>query len=49
MRRDRLTILVSLVLFCATFAVFSRVLVADFVQWDDDLSIYQNPPERNTQ
>jgi tetratricopeptide (TPR) repeat protein len=43
MRRDRLTILVSLVLFCATFAVFSRVLVADFVQWDDDLSIYQNP------
>jgi tetratricopeptide (TPR) repeat protein len=43
MRRSRLTILVSLVLFCATFAVFSRVLVADFVQWDDDLSIYQNP------
>src|ERR1017187_8389355 len=42
-RRDRLTTLVSLVLFCATFAVFSRVLVADFVQWDDDINIYNNP------
>jgi protein O-mannosyl-transferase len=35
--------LISLVLFLATFAVFSRVLLADFVQWDDDLSVYQNP------
>jgi tetratricopeptide (TPR) repeat protein len=33
----------SLVVFLATFAVFSRVLVADFVQWDDDISVYQNP------
>ena len=43
MRRDQLTILVSLVLFGATFAVFNRVLVADFVQWDDDINIYDNP------
>ena len=35
--------LISLVLFLATLAVFSRVLVADFVQWDDDISVYQNP------
>ena len=35
--------LISLVLFLATFAVFSRVLVADFVQWDDGISVYQNP------
>jgi len=34
--------LTSLVLFLATFAVFSRVLFADFVQWDDDISVYQN-------
>ena len=34
---------ISLMLFCVTFAVFSRVLVADFVQWDDDISVYQNP------
>ncbi len=40
MRRVWLT---SLVLFLATFAVFSRVLLADFVQWDDDISVYQNP------
>jgi tetratricopeptide (TPR) repeat protein len=40
MRRVWLT---SLVLFLATFAVFSRVLVADFVQWDDGISVYQNP------
>jgi hypothetical protein len=35
--------LISLVLFLATLAVFSRVLLADFVQWDDDISVYQNP------
>jgi hypothetical protein len=40
MRRYQFT---SLMLFCVTFAVFSRVLVADFVQWDDDISVYQNP------
>jgi len=40
MRRVWLT---SLVLFLATFAIFSRVLLADFVQWDDDISVYQNP------
>jgi tetratricopeptide (TPR) repeat protein len=40
MRRVWLT---SLVLFLATFAVFSRVLVADFVQWDDGISVYENP------
>lgn len=34
---------ISLVLFLATLAVFSRVLLADFVQWDDDISVYQNP------
>src|SRR5664279_2204336 len=33
----------SLVVLLATFAVFSRVLLADFVQWDDDISVYQNP------
>ena len=35
--------LASLVLFFATFAVFSRVLLADFVKWDDDISVYENP------
>ncbi len=40
MRRVWLT---SLVLFLVTFGVFSRVLVADFVQWDDGISVYQNP------
>ena len=35
--------LICLVLFLATLAVFSRVLLADFVQWDDDISVYQNP------
>jgi tetratricopeptide (TPR) repeat protein len=40
MRRIWLT---SLVLFLATFAVFSRALLADFVKWDDDISVYQNP------
>jgi tetratricopeptide (TPR) repeat protein len=39
MRRVWLT---SFVLFLATFAVFSRVLLGDFVQWDDDISVYQN-------
>ena len=39
MRRHRLA---SLVLLLVTFAVFSRVLIADFVQWDDDTSLYQN-------
>jgi tetratricopeptide (TPR) repeat protein len=40
MRRVWLT---SLVLFLATFAVFSRVLLGGFVQWDDDINIYANP------
>jgi protein O-mannosyl-transferase len=40
MRRVWLT---SLVIFLATFAVFSRVLHADFVQWDDNTSVYNNP------
>ena len=35
--------LISFVLFLATFGVFSRVLLADFVQWDDGISVYQNP------
>jgi hypothetical protein len=39
MRRDWIT---CLVLFLLTFAVFSRVLVAGFVQWDDDINIYTN-------
>jgi protein O-mannosyl-transferase len=33
----------SFVLFLGTFAVFSRVLFAEFVQWDDGISVYQNP------
>lgn len=40
MQRNRLA---SLVLCFVTLAVFSRVLTADFVQWDDDISVYQNP------
>ena len=40
MRRVWLT---SFVLFLATFAVFSRALLGDFVQWDDDTNIYANP------
>jgi tetratricopeptide (TPR) repeat protein len=40
MRRERLA---GLVLFIVTFTVFSRVLVADFVQWDDNISVYENP------
>lgn len=39
LRRDWITVLV---LFLVTFAVFSRVLVAGFVQWDDDINIYTN-------
>ena len=35
--------LISFVLFLATFGVFSRVLLGDFVQWDDGISVYQNP------
>jgi protein O-mannosyl-transferase len=35
--------LISLALFLVTFAVFSRVLRADFVAWDDDISVYKNP------
>jgi protein O-mannosyl-transferase len=35
--------LISFVLFLATFGVFSRVLLAEFVQWDDGISVYQNP------
>ena len=40
MRRVWLT---CFVLFLASLAVFWRVLLADFVQWDDDISVYQNP------
>ncbi|MGO8925442.1 MAG: hypothetical protein ACLQU3_00760 [Limisphaerales bacterium] len=39
MRRDWIT---SLVLFLVTLAVFSRVLAAHIVQWDDDISVTQN-------
>ena len=35
--------LISFVLFLAAFGVFGRVLLADFVQWDDGISVYQNP------
>lgn len=35
--------LISFVLFLATFAVFSRVWLGEFVQWDDGISVYQNP------
>ena len=35
--------LISFVLFLATFGVFSRVLLGEFVQWDDGISVYQNP------
>jgi len=35
--------LISFVLCLATLAVFSRVLLADFVLWDDDISVYRNP------
>src|SRR5512135_2256868 len=35
--------LIRFVLFLATFGVFSRVLQAEFVQWDDGISVYQNP------
>src|SRR3974377_170525 len=40
MRRKRL---VALFLFIVTFATFGRVLFSDFVKWDDDISVYQNP------
>jgi tetratricopeptide (TPR) repeat protein len=39
MRRDWIT---GLVLFLVTLAVFSRVLAAHIVQWDDDISLTQN-------
>jgi protein O-mannosyl-transferase len=39
MRRNWIT---GLVLFLVTIAVFSRVLAANFVQWDDDISVTQN-------
>ena len=35
--------LIGCVLFLATFVVFSRVLLGDFVQWDDNISVYENP------
>ncbi len=35
--------LIPLVLFLVTFCLFSRVLVADFVAWDDDISVTANP------
>jgi protein O-mannosyl-transferase len=40
MRRVWLT---SSILFLATLAIFSRALLGDFVQWDDDIDIYTNP------
>jgi tetratricopeptide (TPR) repeat protein len=43
MRRYRWEILIILLLVICTGAVFSRSLRAEFVQWDDDTLIYQNP------
>ena len=40
MRRN---LLISLALFCVTFAVYCRVLTANFIAIDDDLNVYQNP------
>jgi protein O-mannosyl-transferase len=40
MRRN---LLIALLLFGATFVVFSRLLVADFAGVDDEQSIYRNP------
>ena len=40
MRRDRF---VSLGLFFVTFAIFGGLISANFVQWDDDINVYQNP------
>ena len=39
MRRNWIS---GLVLFLVSLAVFSRVLAAQFVQWDDDISVAQN-------
>lgn len=35
--------LLGTALYLITFAVFHAVMSFDFVQWDDDLNIYQNP------
>lgn len=43
MRRYRWEIAILLLLLLGTVAVFFRVLQADFVQWDDDTLLYQNP------
>ena len=43
MRRYRWEIGLLLLLLVGTVAVFSRALRADFVQWDDDTLLYQNP------
>ena len=43
MRRYRWEIGLLLLLLVCTVAVFSRALQADFVQWDDDTLLYQNP------
>src|SRR5260370_35258212 len=40
MRRNRL---LSLGLFFVTLALFRGLTSANFVQWDDDINVYQNP------
>src|SRR5262249_19183481 len=40
MRRDKI---IMMALFGLALAVFSPILANDFVQWDDDISVYQNP------
>ena len=39
----RREVLIPLFLVLATFAVFSGALRAQFVHWDDDINIFQNP------
>jgi hypothetical protein len=33
---------IALLLFCLTVITFSRGIRGDFVEWDDDINIYQN-------
>src|SRR5947207_3165973 len=37
------TRLTALLLFCIALAAFSGTIRSDFVEWDDDINIYDNP------
>src|ERR1051325_11497057 len=40
---ERLALTIGIILMVATAMVYWRTLSADFVAWDDDINVYQNP------